>query len=230
MPTLATLADRVQVLLNDPDATIWSQLAIEQWLVDGLREYSIHFPRTRYISALTQAGLQKIELPEDFIAVLEVEFPRTDDPPHRYLQRLARTHPDFWQRDCYYDVEASNANPGSLSTLYLSAVPNGESLGITYAAYHVPMEADGEPSTLQVTVANQHEHIIEQYAVWQAHVHRLATEVQNPDLTIRLMQQYKLAVQATETSYRTSLREAMKARASSGWTGPWKSDVHDRIY
>lgn len=230
MPTIDELADRVQVLLNDTGAAIWDHLAIQQWLVDGLREYSIHFPRTRYMSALTVPGEQKLDMPEDFIAALEVEYPRTDAPPHRYLQRLARSHPDFWQRDCYYDVEPSNANPDSSSTLYLSAVPKGESLGLTYTAFHQPMYADGLPTILKVTAASQHEHIIEQYAVWQAHVHRLATEVQNPDLTIRLMQQYKLAVQATEASYRTSLRDAMKARAASGWTGPWKADVHDRIY
>lgn len=231
MPTIAQLADRVQLLLNDTEGTVWSQLSIEQWLVDGIREYSIHFPRTQYTSGTTAAGTQEMELPEDFIAMLQVEFPRTDDPPHSYLQRLARTHPDFWQRDCYYDVEPTNASPESLSTLYLSAVPTGaESIGLTYAAFHIPTYADGEPSLLQVSVPHQHEHIIEQFAVWQAHVQRLATEVQNPDLTIRLMQQYKLAVQATEASYRTSLREAMKARAASGWTGPWKADVHDRIY
>lgn len=230
MPTLSQLADRVQLLLNDTEGTVWSQLSIEQWIVDGVREYSIHFPRTCYLSGLTADGLQEIELPEDFIAMLQVEFPRTDDPPHRYLKRLARTHPDFWQRDYYYDVEPTNASPEATSTLYLSAVPTGQSIGLTYSAFHIPTYADGEPSLMQASVPHQHEHIIEQFAVWQAHVQRLATEVQDPDLTIRLMQQYKLAVQTTEASYRASLREAMKARAASGWTGPWKADIHDRIY
>jgi hypothetical protein len=230
MTTINKLADRVQLLLNDPEGTTWSQLAIEQWLVDGMREFSNHFPRTQFLSCLTNEGLQVIELPEDFIAMLQVEYPRTDEPPHRYLQRLDRTHPDFWKRDCHYDIEPSNAEPQLPAMLYLSAMPQGESIGLIYTAYHLPMYADGEPTIGHITVAHYHEHIIEQYAVWQAHVQRLATEVQNPDLTIRLMQQYKLAVQATEASYRASLRDALKARAASGWTGPWKADAHDRIY
>jgi len=230
MTTITQLRLRVLNLLNDPSGTTWGALPIEQWLVDGIREYSIHFPRTVRQSFLTVAGVHEIEMGEDFQAMFQVEFPRTDDPPHRYLQRLERTHPDFWKRDCYYDVEPANAEPQIPAILYLSALPKGESIGITYAACHLPMFADAEPTLLDITVAHQHEQIIELYAVWQAHVHRLATEVQDPDLTIRLMQQYKLAVQATEASYRASLRDAMKARAASGWTGPWRADVHDRIY
>ena len=106
----------------------------------------------------------------------------------------------------------------------------GEELELTYSAYHIPVANISPPSAAPITVAIYHEHIIEQYAVWQAHVERLATEVQSPDTTIRLIQQYKLAVQATEASYRASLREAMAAQSAGGWTGPWRVDGNDRIY
>lgn len=230
MTTITQLVDRIQLLLNDTAGTVWAQTDIEEWVVSGIREYSVHFPRTITSTGTTTAGEREIDLDEDFIAVLQVEFPRTDDPPHHYLKRLPRTHPDFWLSDDYYDVEPANANPTAASTLYLSAMPAGESIGITYAASHLPLTTTIPPSLAAITVASYHEQIVEQYAVWQAYVKRLSTEVQNPDLTIRLMQQYKLAVQVAEASYRSSLRQALQARAAGGWTGPWRMDKNDRIY
>ncbi|HSJ55515.1 MAG TPA: hypothetical protein VLC52_17370, partial [Anaerolineae bacterium] len=124
-----------------------------------------------------------------------------------------------------------NANAASISTLYLSHSPAGtEQCSVTYSAFHIPIVNSVPAPSAAITVAAYHEHIIEQYAVWQAHVQRLATEVQSPDTTIRLIQQYKLAVQATEASYRASLRQAIAARSAGGWTGPWRVDGHDRIY
>jgi len=230
LTTITQLVDRIQLILNDTAAAVWAQTDVEEWVIDGIREYSIHFPRTRTTTFELEAAVQSFDLPEDFIAALQVEYPTGETPP-QYLQRLARAHPQFWLSDNYYDVEPANANPASASVFYMSASPvAGQELELTYSAYHIPVSNTVPPSIAPITVATYHEHIIEQYAVWQAHVERLATEVQSPDTTIRLIQQYKLAVQATEASYRTSLRQAMAAQSAGGWTGPWRVDANDRIY
>jgi hypothetical protein len=230
MTTLTQLVDRVQLLLNDTAATIWAQTDLEEWVVDGIRAYSIHFPRTAITTWVCTANDHTYNLPADFLAVLNIEHPTSEDPP-QYLTRLARTHPSFWLYDTYYDVETLQSDPTRVATLYISDTPAGtETTTLTYAAYHSPAVNTVPPPTAAITVPAYHEHIIEQYAIWQANLERLNTEIQAPDTTIRLIQQYKLAVQATESSYRASLRAALSAMTGGGWTGPWQVDGHDRIY
>jgi hypothetical protein len=232
MTTITQLVDRIQLLLNDSAASIWAQTDIEEWAIDGIRDYSIHFPRTVTASYATEviSGEQSWTLEGDFLAALLVEFPVGDDPP-TYLKRLARSHPDFWLSDDYYDIELAGSDPSRPATIYISATPTaGQELSITYHAYHIPAANAVPPSSAAISVPSIHEHIIEAYAIWQAHVERLNTEIQSPDTTIRLIQQYKLAVQATENSYRAALRAAINARSAGGWTGPWTVDNNDRIY
>ena len=82
----------------------------------------------------------------------------------------------------------------------------------------------------QITIPPEHEPIILAFVIWRAHQERLATEAQNPDTTIRMLQQMKLAVQSTEFTYRQMLRRAKAANALGGPTGPWEVDGYDRIY
>lgn len=230
MTTITQLVDDVQLLLNDTAASIWAQTDIESWAIDGIRAYSVHFPRTVTASYTPTAADQAWTLAADFIAPLLVEFPTGQTPP-QYLNRLARTHPDFWLSDGWYDVEYSRGDATSMSTLYISASPDGaQQLDITYSAYHIPCNPTVPPMLGAISVPSYHEHIIKAYAVWQAHLERLNTEIQAPDTTIRLIQQYKLAVQATESSYRAALRAAITAHSEGGWTGPWRVDGADRIY
>jgi hypothetical protein len=230
MTTLTQLVDRVQLLLNDSAGSIWAQTDVEEWVIDGIRDYSIHFPREQADLITLAAGVRYYELEGDCLGVILVEYPYGEDPPE-YLTRLARAHPDFWLRDTYYDIELMNADALSKPLIWLSASPTaGQKAHVTYQAYHYPSVNTIPPPIAAISVPAYHEHIVEQYAVWMAHVERLNTEIQSPDTTIRLIQQYKLAVQATENVYRSSLRTALKAVSAGGWTGPWRVDGHDRIY
>ena len=44
--TLAELADRAQITLNDAGAGTWPQATIEEWVVEAIRDYTQTFPRT----------------------------------------------------------------------------------------------------------------------------------------------------------------------------------------
>lgn len=230
MTTLTQLVDRIQLLLNDTGAGIWAQTDVEEWAIAGIRDYSIHFPRVTSKIITCATGTRRYDLNGDCLGVILVEYPSGNTPPD-YLTHLARTHPDFWLYDTYYDVELYNADPLTPPSIYLSASPTtGETAIVLYNAYHIPAANTVPPPIAPISVPAHHEHLIEHYVVWQAHVERLNTEVQAPDTTIRLIQQYKLACQATEAAYRSSLRAAQKALSAGGWTGPWKVDGHDRIY
>lgn len=233
MTTLYQLIGRVQHLLNDDSAATWSEHDLEEWLLAGIRDYSIYFPRLVTDSFANTAGLQVEDLPEDFISAVLVEHPTDQDPP-QYLTRLARTHPDFWLYDTFYDIEPGRADGTRPGQLYLSRVPDGtESTSLKYYAYHLPsfsLHPLPPDSVTAITIPTNHQHIVEQYAVWMAHVERLNTEIQSPDTTIRLVQQYRQAAQAMEATYRASLQRAMSAHSEGGITGPWRLDIHDRIY
>jgi hypothetical protein len=228
--TLTQLVDRIQLQLNDAGASIWAQTDIEEWAIAGIRDYSIHFPRVNADIITCATGTQRYDLEGDCLGIILVEYPRDEDPP-AYLTRLPRTHPDFWLHDTYYDVELYNTEPNTPPSLWISASPTlGEYIHVYYNAYHYPSANTVPPPIAAISVPAHHEHLIEHYVVWQAHVERLNTEIQAPDTTIRLIQQYKLACQSTEAAYRSSLRAAQRSLSAGGWTGPWRVDGHDRIY
>ena len=53
--TLAELADRAQLTLNDSGAGTWPQATIEEWVVEAIRDYTQSFPRT-ITSTITVSG------------------------------------------------------------------------------------------------------------------------------------------------------------------------------
>lgn len=227
MTTLLQLADRCQLALNDAGAGTWPQATVEAWVLDAIRDYSQYFPRTKTATttiAIDDAG-HEFDLPADFLSMILVEFPTGQDPP-QYLLRRARTHEAFWDYESYYDVEPSG-DADSAGTLYLSEEPaNGESYALTYTAQHDTGLESGD----DITVREDHESILILYVIWQAFKERMATQEQDPDTTIHLLQQMVRAADQAEAEYRRALQRAESHRAEGGYTGPWRADVHDPIY
>ena len=223
--TLAEMADRAQLVLNDTAAGTWSQTIVEEWCLDALREYNQHFFRSAQHFIDCVAGQHYYELNADFRGVIYVSYPWDLDDPV-YLKRLSRQHPDFWLSDDYYDIQESY-DVYDAPLIWISASPSaGEQIYVHYASLY-----DIELTSIDnFEIPPEHDPIIIAFVVWRAHQERLATEAQNPDTTIRMLQQMKLAVQSTEFTYRQLLRRAKAARAVGGPTGPWEVDGYDRVY
>jgi hypothetical protein len=229
--TLAELADRAQLTLNDAAAGTWPQATVESWCIDAIRDYTQTFPRT-YRSAITISGASpghEFDLTTDLIAVILVEYPGDEDPP-AYLKRRSRTHPQFYGRKGYYDVQHSH-DMTTVPTLYLSEEPgDGEKIYITMKAHHDTSLVSGD----DITVPDHHEGLLILFVLWQAFKERLSTEEQDPDTTlaghVTLLQQLVKGATQAEKEYKDALKRAKANVAEGGFSGPWTADDHDRIY
>ena len=229
--TLAELADRAQLTLNDAGAGTWPQATVESWCIDAIRDYSQLFPRT--ITYTITIGAPDpghvFDLTADVIGIILVEYPGEEDPPV-YLKRRHRTHTSFYGREGYYDYEPSHDATAS-PQLYLSEEPgNGEKIIVTAKAHPDVTLVSGD----DITVPAHHEGILILYVLWQAFKERLSTEEQDPDTTlaghVTLLQQLVKGATQAEEEYRRALDRAQAARSESGTTGPWTADDHDRVY
>ena len=204
---------------------------VEEWVIDGIRDYSQRFPRTDTISiAMSGTDLgHEFDISTDVIALVLVEYPGDEDPPV-YLKRRPRTHSQFYGHEGYYDYLVTN-DATEYSVLYLSEEPtDGEKVYITYLCHHDVTLSSGDDITVPVT----HESIIELYVIWQAFKERLSAQIQDPDTSlagnVTLLQQLVKGATQAEQEYRRALQRAQEARSQSALSGPWKADDHDRIY
>ncbi|MFN2242537.1 MAG: hypothetical protein ACK2U2_09635 [Anaerolineae bacterium] len=231
MPTLAQLADRAQLTLNDSAAGTWPQATVEAWCIDAIRDYSQAFPRTRALTISVSGASpgHEFNLTTDTIDIVQVEYPQGEDPPV-YLKRRHRTHPLFYRQTGYYDFELLHDSQ-EYSILYLSEEPaDGDTIAYLAKCHHDVTLSSGD----DITVPVEHESLLILYVLWQAFKERLATEQQDPDTTlagaVTLLQQLVKGATQAEAEYRRALQRALQARSESGATGPWTVDDHDRIY
>ena len=229
--TLAELADRAQVMLNDTAASTWPQATVEAWVIEAIREYTQTFPRTITVTITIATGSpgHSFDMTADYIAMIMVEFPGDEDPP-KYLKRRRRTHPRFYNYEGYYDVEPTG-DMTDVPTLYLSEEPaNGDKIYWTAKCHHDTSLSSGD----NITVPEHHEGLLLLYVLWQAFRERLATEEQDPDTTlaghVTLLQQLVKGAEQAEKEYKEALARAKNLVADGGPTGPWEADEHDRIY
>jgi hypothetical protein len=231
MTTLAQLADRAQLTLNDSLASTWPQATVESWVIDAIRDYSQTFPMTATLT-VTVSGASpghEFDLFTGIIAVTLVEYPTGEDPP-QYLKRRSRTHPNFYDTEGYYDVQMTD-DQTTAPVLYLSEEPSdGEVITVTVKIHHDVTLAAGD----SITVPYHHEGILILYVLWQAFKERLAAELQDPDTTlagaVTLLQQLVKGATQAEAEYRRALERAKANVAEGGITGPWKADNYDPIY
>ncbi len=229
--TLAELADRAQVMLNDAGAGTWPQATVESWICDAILDYSQTFPMNARITISVSGASPgyQFDLYTGIIAVTLVEYPDGEDLPI-YLKRRSRTHPNFYGTVGYYDVwmtEDQTEEP----QLFLSVEPSdGEDIGVDVIKHH-PIPAS---SGSDITVPMHHEGILLLYTLWAAFRERLATEQQDPDTTlagaVTLLQQLVKGAEQAEADYRRALKAAKANVAPSGITGRWVADIHDPIY
>jgi len=229
--TLAELADRAQVMLNDTAAGTWPQATVEGWIKEAIRDYSQTFPMNARITVAVSGASpgHVFDLYTGIIAVTLVEYPDGQDPPV-YLKRRSRKHPSFYGTPGYYDVWMTE-DQTSEPQLFLSVEPSdGEDIGVEVTKHHTVPASSGS----DLTVPMHHEGILLLYTLWAAFRERLATEEQDPDTTlsgaVTLLQQLVKGAEQAEAEYRRALRDAKANVAPGGMTGPWQADKHDPIY
>ena len=229
--TLAEIADRAQITLNDAGAGTWPQATVEEWVVEAIRDYTQTFPRTIRSSITIASGDpgHEFDLTADYIAMVNVEFPGDQSPPV-YLQRRRRTHPRFYGYEGYYDVEPTG-DMTNVATLYLSEEPEtGDKIYWTAKCHHDTTLASGD----DITVPEHHEGLLLLFVLWTAFRERLATEEQDPDTSlagnVTLLQELVKGAKQAGVEYKEAVQRAKVTASDGGYSGPWEVDAHDRIY
>jgi hypothetical protein len=228
MTTLGSLIDLVEADLGDSGNAVWAAADIEQWLRDGIADYSDHFPRLRTDEITTSANDRSYDLNDDFMAPVSVEYPKGEEPA-LYLKRRPYTHPDFWSEDGYYDIVARRDDT-DLHELYISTKPAAsETISVLYQAVH-----DNTIATSgTVTVPGRHHYILRAYARWKAAEQRAAVEEGNPTSNSSLlMSQLQNNARRWKGEYLNVLAKAIQAEQARsevvGWAGV--GEVGGRIY
>jgi len=220
--TLATILDDIQDRMDD-DGTRFPDADLTPYLYDAIREYSQHFPRVQTVTLTCLDDRHYYTVPADGIGVLQVEYPKGEDPP-QYLDRLSRRSPNFWADDGYYDVEMEGDGGG---LLWLSAgTAGGETIELTYSAHHDTDLAAGD----NLSVPEEHLPIIIANVIWKCYLDLLAEEVQNPDTTIHLIRDMQEVCTEARLAYERALARALGAAGRSAMTKGWVMDGYDPIY
>ena len=227
MTTLLQLLNRAERDLNDAGHATWAEDTVQAWCIDAIRDYSQYFPRTQeytYTVQVTDTD-HVFNLPSDCQNVISVEYPTGEDPP-KYLVRRPRTHECFYDYEGYYDIEPAN-DASAYPQIWFSEQPAAaEDWKIFYLSHHDV----GLDTADTITVPLDHEYILILFVLWQAFKERASTAIADPDTTSGTLQKLTNASMQAEQEYRRALKVAEDHRATGGWTGPWRVDIHDPIY
>jgi hypothetical protein len=218
--TLAALAARALNAMGDTLAETWSSSQVEEWLLEGIADYSQYFPRQLEAALTTSAGVRAYDLPAALETILLVEYPTGKEPPI-YLTRRSRARRDFWTGAGYYDWEAVGDATGT-PRLYLAEQPlDGETITVTYLARHdTALASEGA-----VTVPVPHEHILLLYAVLMAWQERLAQEERAPTSnSTLLLSQFATNADRARRNYVQAIARARIAGAGRASRVQWPMD------
>lgn len=220
------LLARCAVALDDALNATWTTAELAVFLNMAIGDYSKHFPRTRQVTLVVQAGQRAVRLPEDMVEALAVAYPAGVEPP-AYLGRCAYTHADFGRLARCYDVVIPPDNEGR-GELWLSQVPRESgSLTLTYLARHNSI-ADPHAPLGDSSVPHAHEDLLIRYVTWQAALQLQQREQQAPTSNSSLlMAQYAQNARRLEVSYQTALKQALFAVEGRSRAVTWDKS---RIY
>lgn len=198
--------------------------------MEAIRDYSVHFHRTRDETINTSDGTQEYTLSRDVLDVVLVEYPSGEDPPE-YLARLPRTDPRFWASAGFYDIELSHmVGSGNESTIWISTDgQTGEQIAYTYLAAY--FDGSATPiADVDVEVPDPHIPILIAFVEWKAASERLFDELQDPDRTIHLIDGMRKTVETKRAHHDELIAAALPDQVRSGWVSRWHMDHKDRIY
>ena len=170
--TLVDLRRQARSQLQSP--ADWPDSALDRWLQDALRFYSVEFPRHwRHTLSLT-TGIQAYALPggHGFQALLSVEYPAGESPP-RFLALVAEWSAAFGQGRGVYalrgvvDTTAIDADTTAGSLVFAEAVATGQTAAVEYLGAH-PAPAVGDNDAV-ITVPEAHLEALLAFMDFRAH-------------------------------------------------------------
>jgi hypothetical protein len=227
MTTLATLINLCEADLADSGNATWAAADIQQWIVDAIADYSIHFKRELSQDLTTLLNDRMYDLPDVCFGIVSVEYPQGEDPPE-YLHPRSHTHPDFWITEGYYDY-IINGNDTDQDELWISDKPAAsETIRVRYLAHHdLPTE-----TTDNLTVPDEHQFLLRNYVLWRAAIQLKVVEEASPTSNSSLiMSQLAINVDRMRRAYVDSLAKALYAVSRSrpvSWHG--HDSESSRIY
>ncbi len=227
MTTLTQLADIIQTALSDTAETTYTQIQIESWVIEAIKDYSLHFPLTAVSTIPTIADQTTYTLPTGHQTTLQVEYPTGDDPP-TYLHRLNINHTAFWLSPTHYHIIKHN-DAQTADQLVISPKPVSEAstLTITHQADH---PHDLQP-TDPVTITPHHHNLITAFVVWKAAQHLQMKEQQAPTSNSSLlMSQLASNAARLHAEYNTALGRAIYNQPMTNTPLQWQPTDHGRIY
>ena len=225
--TYTALNDRCRRLIGDTSTIILTDLQIDEWINDAIRNISMHFPRVITTDLSTSDDVREYDLPLTFIAALSVEYPQGEDPP-QYLERLAATDPKFWLNEGYYDIlDTQTSDTNNYPQIIISEKPeDSETIRIIHTAMHTDLSDPGD----ETTVEDRHIHLIPLFVRWQCWIEHSLTDGEDPDPLKGISGVYETNAVKAEQAYYHTLNRALQSESHSAQSSAWKIDKHDRIY
>ncbi len=192
------------------DQTVWTDANLNQWILDAIADYSIHFPRTDLEATINCVDEQReYDLSSELTnprRVLSVEYPDGEDPPEYLTRRDTEDPRGFWGGE-YYDIWGDPPD-----TLFIGEKPDdGEDIVVRYEGDHLYPTADGD--TLTVPDSDLEALIL--FVEWKAAEHLLSEEMADPQTTTLLLTQYDMRVFRAQRAYRTWITDAKAERSPS---------------
>jgi len=224
--TFAQLNDRARRLIGDA-TTLFTDLQIDEWINDAIRDISLHFPRVIVSTLSTTLNDREYDLELSFIAPLSVEYPTGEDPKE-YLLRRSRLHKDFWSQDGYYDILLTQTSDDTNDIQFIMSEkpPADETVTIWHTAVHNELSGASDETTIQ----DRHLHLISLFVRWKAWQELATSEGMDPDPIKLLSATQEVNAGRAERSYRAALREAKASESESAIVTGWSPDRFDRVY
>jgi len=227
MTSLQNLIDACEADLADSGNSTWSAADVEQWCRDAIADYSLHFHSGESATINCSAGDRQYDLPSRLVDVVDVEYPKGQEPP-QFLDRRPHTRPGFWDEDGYYDVLKHNDDTAA-DELLISTIPGaGEQIEVRWTGRY----DNSMLTTAAITVPVAHHHLLRNYVLWRATLQLKAAEEASPTSNSSLlMSQLAINVDRARRAYVDGLAKAVFAASKSAaisWSG--QDQASKRIY
>jgi hypothetical protein len=150
--TVTLLDLRRQIRSGLASVEDWPDSALDRWIQDALRFYTLEFPRRLRHTLTLTTGTQAYALPggHGYQALLAVEYPAGESPP-RFLRRADEWDPAFGAGSDVYalrgvdDTTAIDADVIAGSIVFAETVATGETAALEYlGGYPAPNIGDND--------------------------------------------------------------------------------------
>jgi hypothetical protein len=194
MTTFGTLLGQIRADLKDTneDKYRWTDAALYIYIVDAIRDYSIHFPRRVDRYEMTESG-GSYPLPPDFVSEIHLECPQD-----RFLElrhsRAGITYKTLPTRPWYYYIDGGN--------VYLLGAPReDDEVLLTYSSLHTIPTSETD-TTMVLTVPDRDIELLRLYVKAQA-IEFVRTKAARLD-------QYKMTGKRTDNPLEPEARNLME--------------------